>query len=202
MTAGGVIGRLLWRPDPEAVVRQFGPQVFRQLRRIFGPGADIDDVYQAVFIEVLRSLPGFVGRSKLSTWIQRITWNVAYQEMRMQYRRQREQSLDEEAALAADESLETQIDRRAEMARLYAALTDLDPKERAVVIMHDIEGQTLRHIGQELGRPVPTVASQLYAGRECLAKALRRLPRRSERPPITSETTSEDPRQHETGSTS
>ena len=45
------------RPSPEQVVREHGPTVHRQLERIFGPHADVDDVFQNVFIEVLRSLP-------------------------------------------------------------------------------------------------------------------------------------------------
>ena len=80
----------VWSPQsPEEVVKEHGPMVYRQLKRIFGGHADVDDVYQMVFIEVLRSLPSFKGRAKLATWIRRITWNVAYQEMRGQYRRVR-----------------------------------------------------------------------------------------------------------------
>ncbi|MEQ8982022.1 MAG: sigma-70 family RNA polymerase sigma factor, partial [Deltaproteobacteria bacterium] len=71
---------------PDQVVRDHAEDVAKQLRRIFGPSADIDDVFQAVFVEVIRSLDKFRGKSKLKTWIHRITLNVAYQEMRMQYR--------------------------------------------------------------------------------------------------------------------
>ncbi|MBI3179647.1 MAG: RNA polymerase sigma factor SigE, partial [Deltaproteobacteria bacterium] len=44
-----------WRkPSPEEVVRDHAPQVYRQLCRIFGPRSDVDDLFQMVFIEVLR----------------------------------------------------------------------------------------------------------------------------------------------------
>src|SRR5688500_5007201 len=87
---------LLGPPPPEKVVERYGPQVYRHLKRIFGPQADIDDVYQCVFLEILRSLPSFEGRAQLSTWIRRITWNVAYQEMRSQYRQRCHVELDHE----------------------------------------------------------------------------------------------------------
>jgi RNA polymerase sigma factor (sigma-70 family) len=35
-----------------------------------------DDVFQDVFLDVFRSLPGFRGKSKLSTWIASVTINT------------------------------------------------------------------------------------------------------------------------------
>ena len=56
------------------------------------------------------------------------------------------------------------------------ALAELDPRQRAAVVMHDLEGKTLQQVSRELGRPLQTVASQVYAGRERLARLLRRRP--------------------------
>lgn len=174
MSITAVIDRLLGTPEPADVVRRYGPQVHKHLQRIFGPTADVDDVYQMVFIEVIRSLPGFEGRAKLSTWIRRITWNVAYQEMRMQYRHRNLTLLDEGAVASPDEPADEAVQRWDAMSQLYDALEQLDPRQRAVVVMHDVEDRTLKTIAQLLGRPLPTVASQLYAGRERLAKLVQR----------------------------
>jgi len=165
-----LVDRLLGRPDPERVVREHAPAVHRQLRRIFGPGADLDDVFQMVMVEVLRSLPSFAGRSKLSTWIRRITLNVAYQEMRTTYRRKHLVPLaDAPEPHAEGPSAEDTVAQRAAMGRLYWALAQVHPKQRMPVIMHDIEGLTLREISLALGRPLQTIASQLHAGREQIA---------------------------------
>ena len=161
-------------PDPAEVVGKHGPQVYRHLRRIFGPNTDIDDVYQNVFMEVLRSLPSFRGRSRLSTWIRRITWNVAYQEMRLTYRHKHLTELDEAAVAGREEPVDALAERNVAMGRLYAALEQIEPRLRAPVIMHDVEGRTLKEISRELGRPLPTVASQLYSGRERLARMMNR----------------------------
>ena len=182
-----------WHPwpsalDPEQVVREHGPSVLRLLRRIFGPHQDVDDLFQMVFVEVLRSLPRFGGRSKLRTWIRRIAWNVAYQEMRHRYRRppsrgwdeerdggaaelawQGQQACMEEIAGASPEELAAQ---RQSLRRLYHAMEELEPKLRSVVVMHDLEGLSLKEVGKQLGRPLPTVASRLYAGRAALAEAM------------------------------
>ncbi len=171
MSVGGVVAQIFGQRDPEEVVREFGPQVYKHLRRIFGPRADIDDVYQAVFVEVLRSLPSFRGLSKMSTWIRRITWNVAYQEMRLHYRHQHVGPLNE-SVIADPVDVEEVVEQRVAMGRLYACIEKLEPRQRSAVIMHDIEGKTLRQISGELGRPLPTVASQLYAGRTRLTELM------------------------------
>jgi len=162
---------LLARPDPAAVVREHGPDVYRRLKRIFGPRADVDDAYQNVFVEVLRSLPAFRGQARLSTWIRRIVWNVAYQEMRLQYRAASTTPLDLHPALAGA-PLEADLEQRDSWRLLYVALRELDPRQRLVVVMHDVEGCTLKEIGEATGRPLPTVASQLAAGRGHLARNL------------------------------
>ena len=152
------------KTSPEEVVRIYGPLVYRHLRRIFGPRADVDDIYQAVFIEVLRSLPHFKGRAQLGTWIRRITWNVAYDEMRRGYRHDGVHDAGDETPKTPDhETCQT----------LYAGIAALDEKLRLPLLMHDIEGMTLKEISQTLGRPLPTVASQVQRAREAIARYLR-----------------------------
>jgi RNA polymerase sigma-70 factor, ECF subfamily len=165
-----LLGALWQPPAPAAVVREHGPEVYRLLRRIFGPRADIDDTYQTVFVEVLRSLPSFAGRARLSAWIRRITWNVAYQEMRLRYREQCVTTLDDHEPAGSDP--QPSLQAREALRALHAALAELDPKQRLAVTMHDIEGCTLKEISEATGRPLPTVASQLAAGRARLADAL------------------------------
>lgn len=167
-----------WRqPKAETVVREHGAAVYSHLRRIFGPHADIDDVYQSVFVEIIRALPSFRGTAQLSTWIRRITWNVAYQEMRLRYRRpepvewSEEQDLPPPSHADVASSPETQAHERRMRALLYSALEALEPKRRVVVILCDLEGATLEQAGNILGRPLQTVASQLRAGRANLAAA-------------------------------
>ncbi len=145
---------LFRRPTPEQVVRDHSADVLRLLRRIFGPHADVDDVFQAVFVEVIRSLPAFKGEAKLKTWIHRITLNVAYQEMRVQYREREVRSTDDLDTLPLDEEASENVFERAEQRRiLYEGLRELSPKKRFAVILHDVEGCTLKEILGDHGAP-------------------------------------------------
>ncbi len=154
---------------PEQVVRDHAEDVAKQLRRIFGPSADIDDVFQAVFVEVIRSLDKFRGKSKLKTWIHRITLNVAYQEMRMQYREREVRSHADLELIACGDDVESGYAQNESRKKLYRGLQTLDPKKRIAVILHDIEGYTLKEVGESVGRPLQTVASQVKSGRAELA---------------------------------
>lgn len=166
-----LIDHLRRKPRPEDVVRDHGRHVARLLYRLFGPDADIEDVYQAVFVEVLRSLPAFKGTAKLSTWIHRITLNVAYQEMRMQYRERAVRSSDDpETVLATVPAAGCAFDRADARRQLYDGLATLDAKKRIAVLLHDVEGYTLKEVGEQLGRPLQTVASQVRSGRAELAR--------------------------------
>lgn len=166
-----LIDHLRRRPVPEEVVKAHGRHVARLLYRLFGPDADIDDVYQAVFVEVLRSLPAFRGHAKLSTWIHRIALNVAYQEMRLQYRERAVRCPGDPEVVIADMPDQSDGFAQADSRRaLYDSLCQLDAKKRIVVLLHDVEGYTLKEIGEQLGRPLQTVASQVKTGRAELAR--------------------------------
>lgn len=162
----------LWRRlDASDVVREYGPKVHRHLKRIFGPAADIDDVYQQVFVEIVRSLPSFRGEAKLATWVRRITWNVAYQEMRVGYRNREDAAPVDELGGAGPEAT---LEQRDTLRRWYTLVETLEPKLRVVVTMYEVEGMTLKEMAEALGRPLPTVASQLTAARRALLTAMQR----------------------------
>jgi RNA polymerase sigma-70 factor (ECF subfamily) len=157
--------------DVDAVVREHGPAVWRLLKRVFGQHADIEDTFQQVMLELVRALPGFEGKSELTTWIHRIALNVAYQRMRRGYRGV-EVDLDEAGAPAADVDVEREVQDQQAARELYEALEALPPKKRIAVVLHDVEGLTLKEISERLGIPLQTVASQLHTGRAQLAEEL------------------------------
>src|SRR5262245_4997750 len=48
------------------------------LYRILGSNNELEDLIQETFLEIFRSLVGFRGEARLSTWIDRIAVRVAY----------------------------------------------------------------------------------------------------------------------------
>jgi len=64
------------------LVNHFKKSIYFQIRRIVFTHENTDDVVQEVFIKCWNKLNTFNGKSKLSTWIYRVTYNEAIQWIR------------------------------------------------------------------------------------------------------------------------
>jgi RNA polymerase sigma-70 factor (ECF subfamily) len=152
--------------------RRYRPDVTRNLYRVLGPHrGDLEDVLQEVFIEVFRSIPRFRGDAKLSTWLHRLTLNVAFQRLR---KRKRLAEVPEESVReqASAQTPERGLDSRRRIDTVYKLLDHLAPKKRMVFILHEIEGYEPKEIAELVGAPVLTVRTRLhYARKEFYARA-------------------------------
>lgn len=152
----------------ERLFQRHRGSVTRLVYRMLGPSAELEDLVQEVFLQVLRSLHGFRDEARFSTWLYRVALNVVLMHRRAAGRRPRlvdeakaEPAID--VAPSAHEALETR--RRAEA--FHALLARLSEKKRTVFVLHELEGLTPARIGEIVGAPVLTVRTRLfYARRE------------------------------------
>ena len=154
--------------------------VARIVFRVIGPSSDIDDVVQDAFVHVYRSLPSFRGESKFSTWLYRLTVNVA--RMHLRRGRSRPQTVDVAVPEAprgdtpAGDNPEEAIERADRVRTLYRLLDSLSEKKRAVLVMHDLEGVSASEIAEVVEAPVLTVRTRLFYARKELFEAIAREP--------------------------
>jgi RNA polymerase sigma-70 factor (ECF subfamily) len=151
--------------------REHAPYAGRALRNLGVGDADVPDALQETFLVVHKKLGAFRGESSLRTWIYGICLRIAAAHRRRPHRR-REVALDEAlhdaaAAGAPDEAAE----QRQALARLDAALDELDDDKRAVFVLYEIEGLTLAEIAGAVGAPLPTVYSRLQVARRMIQAA-------------------------------
>jgi len=78
----------------EALVREHGARLLNTARRYLPEEADAEDAVQDTFVAVLRSVDGFGGNAKLSTWLHRIVVNCCLMKMRSRRRRPEESIVD------------------------------------------------------------------------------------------------------------
>ena len=57
------------------LIKLYQARIFRLVFRMLGDRAEAEDVAQEVFITVFKSIDGFRGDSKLSTWLYRVATN-------------------------------------------------------------------------------------------------------------------------------
>jgi RNA polymerase sigma-70 factor (ECF subfamily) len=172
-------------PTFERVYEEFFDLVFRNVRRLGVPDAMVDDGVQEVFLVIHRRLGDFEGRSSLKTWILSIVARVA-KDCRRSVRRKSPHSLGEgpvDADTVADERAADPHARaeRSEAVRLLHRLLDtLDDDKRAVLVMAELEQQTVADIAEVLGENVNTIHARLRAARREFEQAAQRLRARDE----------------------
>jgi RNA polymerase sigma-70 factor (ECF subfamily) len=165
------------RPTLDALFRQHAESVHRLIARLLGPGArpaDIEDLVQQAFLAAHRSLPAFRGESKPSTWLYGITARTVYRELRNRTRHRRMVAALEAAALAAPpvSSTERLIQSRAELARVWRVLMEIQPKKRIVLVLHELEGLSGKEIALALDIKEATVYTRLFHARRELYSRL------------------------------
>lgn len=166
----------------EALIERFERPVFNLVSRLTGDSADVPDVVQEVFLKVFRKVGSFRGDSSLKTWVYRIAVNESRNHRRW-FGRHRKQEVAIEPRPDGDESrqewlpdpgrspLELAIDHERE-ALIEAALGQINPNFRAVLVLREIEDLDYREIAEILEVSLGTVKSRILRGREALRQRL------------------------------
>jgi len=149
--------------------------VWKTLLRLGVREADAADLVQEVFVVVHEKRRYFdPGRAKVTTWLYGICLHLARNYGRKAYIvRERPTDEPELGGGAYDDA------ERVEARRTVARILDrLEPEQRALVVMFEVEGLTCPEIAEVLGVPVGTVYSRLSAAREALCAEAKRERRR------------------------
>lgn len=146
--------------------------VYRVVYRLLRVQEDVDDAVQQTFIEVFKSLPGYEGKSKFTTWLYRIAVNVSIQHLR---KRRSDTISDFDPEILPSESNKDNLEHLELQKQINAALDAIPIKKRVVVVLHDIEERTMEEIASILKIPLGTVKSRLFHGRDDMRKKLQKI---------------------------
>jgi len=161
----------------EAYQRRIHSICYRMVR----DGHEARDLTQDAMLRVIQGLDSYDGRSKLSTWIIRVTMNTCLSHLRKQKVRLHG-SLDAGSGTAISGPLdprsfgELSPPGRVELAEmkllLGRALLCLDSDMRAVLVLRDMQELEYERIAGVLEVPIGTVKSRLFRARLALRAAV------------------------------
>jgi RNA polymerase sigma-70 factor (ECF subfamily) len=155
----------------ETIVRARMDAVYRLTNAILGDEADARDAAQETFVLAWRELPRLRDSDKFEAWLQRVAVNAARMTLRARGRRRvREIPSSQVDALAG--RVATDDPAGADAARLGAGLERLDVDQRAILVLHHLDGRPLAELATILEIPVGTAKSRLFAARRALEAAL------------------------------
>ncbi len=146
----------------ETLLAEYEVRLYRLALRFTGNASDAEELTQEIFVAVYRSIGSFKGHSALGTWIYRVGMNHC-----LEYRRKRRLEVtpyDEEHAVASTNWRDdpAQVAERTDLAsHVEAALKELSPLHRDVVVLHQLQGLTYPEVAEILGVPIGTVKSRL-----------------------------------------
>jgi RNA polymerase sigma-70 factor, ECF subfamily len=158
----------------DELVRRTFVDTFTLARRLTGNEEDARDVVQEAYLRAWKGLAKFRGEAAFSTWLYRITANTASTHVHRRRRQRAEPFADDFEP--ADTRAEEQVSQAAESAealdRISAALDELPPKLRAVVVLKDVYDMPHEEIADELGISVAAAKVRLHRARRKLRDAL------------------------------
>jgi RNA polymerase sigma factor (sigma-70 family) len=163
----------------EQLVRDHQAMVFRTLLRLTGSREHVDDLAQDVFLRLYRALPSFRGDALITTYLYRITVNVAQDEWKRRRRDDRSHiSLSDETAnwedrlQHPDRNAEQQIEEREFQQTVEEQLQRLSQIERTVLVLYHQEERTYEEIANVLSLPIGTVRTHLHRSRKKVREGL------------------------------
>ncbi len=145
--------------------QRYEPRVRSTLYQLCGQEM-LDDLVQEVFLRVWKGLPTLRQVTYFSTWLYRISWNVATD--------RRRQFVRHPASVSEDSTLTQSLCRFQDTPDLMQlhyqdlvqrALQILSLEHRAVLVLHDLEDVPQKDVAKVLNLPLGTVKSRLFYAR-------------------------------------
>ncbi len=162
------------------LVKRWERPIYALAYRTLGRDEDARDVTQETFLRAFRSIGGFRGQAKFSSWLYRIALNLCRDWLRKQRRApvvQAPEGIDIiELASEPDpgESIEDVVARQNLSAHVQRAMAQLSEEQRSTIILKEYQGLTFQEIADLQGCPLSTVKTRLYQGLTVLRRELDR----------------------------
>jgi RNA polymerase sigma-70 factor (ECF subfamily) len=166
----------------EELIRVHGSKLYGLALQIMRNEDDAQEVMQDALLAVWNKVDMFEGRSAFSSWIYRVTANVALMRLRKQKKLEHNVSLDDtgrdnDMPLIQLPDPNDQPDTatvRTELGeRVRGAIDALPEPYRSTVLLADVDGLSLAEIAEATESSVPAVKSRLHRARLALRQVLK-----------------------------
>ena len=173
--------RLAQRGDEaafEVIYRRHSRRVYALCLRLARDPVEAEDLKQEAFLQLFRKIGTFRGESAFSSWLYRLTANVAF----MSFRKKKLATDSLESPIAGDDEtcsagheigvFDLRLRGLFDRINLEAAIERLPEGYKAMFLLHDVYGYDHNVIATIRGCSVGNSKSQLHKARKRLREAL------------------------------
>jgi RNA polymerase sigma factor (sigma-70 family) len=159
----------------ELIVRRHGPLVLGVCQRVLSQSHDVEDVFQATFLMLVRKADAIAKQQSLGSWLYKVAFRLA-----LRIRQRSAQELEQKQVLAAAAGAAVQPDNSASVdwkdlrPILDEEINRLPEKFRSVFVLSCLEGRNQQEVANMVGCPKGTVHSRLARARKRLQEALQK----------------------------
>ena len=151
----------------EVLVERYQRVLYTVALRMLGNRDDAKDATQTAFVRAYERLASFDEQYKFFSWIYRILMNECLNLLRG--RRPEDELSPALATAGGPYEAAVSSERRTQ---IQAALLQLTPDHRAVIVLRHFAGLSYDEVGDALGVPSKTVKSRLHTARQRLGELL------------------------------
>jgi len=146
----------------EALVARHGPMVLGVCRRVLADSNDVDDAFQATFLVLVKKAETLHDRTLLANWLYGVARHVSLKARAKASRRRAIEGagIDQAGRIPARESVEHPL-----KPILDEELARLPERDRAAIVLCDLEGFTGEEAASALGLRAVTLRSRLHRAR-------------------------------------
>lgn len=150
------------------LVEKYQAYVFSTILSMVRQRQLAEDLAQETFLQAYRSLPGFTGRSRFSSWLYRITRNKVIDWTRSKAGKEQRGEVELQDVYRTEGLVEDEVITRDVSLRLRQLINTMPAHYRDVLSLYFVEELSLAEISEQLHVPRKTVQTRFIRGKKQL----------------------------------
>ena len=147
--------------------QRYSGKVYAKSLTLLGDTALAEDATQEIFTKIFLNLDRFNEKSKFSTWLYSITYNFCIDYIR---RKKKEKAVFSDEMERAPDLAEDDIPDKEmlelNLVQLERVLADLNPGDRAILLMKYQDGEQIKDIAEQFGKSESAIKMQIKRAKE------------------------------------
>ncbi|MFC1712452.1 RNA polymerase sigma factor [Candidatus Poribacteria bacterium] len=156
----------------EQLFHRHQDRVYSVAIRMMNNPEDALDMTQEIFLRAYQKISKFKFTSAFSTWLYRLATNLCIDELRKRKRSANTTPLEEAISQSDGNTPEDDAISKDREKRIWQAINSLKEKERAIIVLRDIEGLSYKEIAEVFGCSLGRVKSRIHEARQKLKDIL------------------------------